>query len=106
MGLPLVRQTIQGTAVQQGLSYTETPGDEVEDLTALLQDVKTKFPDVEAVSVGAILSNYQRTRVETVCQRLGLVTLGFLWQRNQVRLLRCLCVCVCACVYDGPQYDD
>lgn len=44
-------------------------------------------PDVEAVSVGAILSNYQRVRVEHVCSRLGLVPLAYLWQRDQSDLL-------------------
>lgn len=37
--------------------------------------------------VGAILSNYQRVRVEAVCERLGLKTLAFLWQRDQSELL-------------------
>lgn len=37
--------------------------------------------------MGAILSNYQRTRVENVCTRLGLTSLAFLWQREQHELL-------------------
>lgn len=40
------------------------------------------------VSVGAILSDYQRLRVESVCRRLGLISLGFLWRRDQSELLR------------------
>jgi diphthamide synthase (EF-2-diphthine--ammonia ligase) len=39
------------------------------------------------VATGAILSNYQRTRVEAVCMRLGLVSLAFLWQSDQAELL-------------------
>jgi diphthine-ammonia ligase len=39
------------------------------------------------VSVGAILSNYQRVRVEHVCQRLSLTPLCYLWQRDQAELL-------------------
>ncbi|XP_053376915.1 uncharacterized protein LOC128547770 isoform X2 [Mercenaria mercenaria] len=42
---------------------------------------------IEAVSVGAILSNYQRVRVENVCQRLSLVPLAYLWRRDQAELL-------------------
>ncbi len=42
---------------------------------------------VDGVSVGAILSNYQRVRVENVCTRLGLTPLAFLWRRNQEELL-------------------
>lgn len=37
---------------------------------------------------GAIVSNYQRSRVENVCQRLGLRVLAYLWQRNRTSLLQ------------------
>lgn len=40
-----------------------------------------------AVGSGAILSNYQRTRVENVCGRLGLTSLAYLWRRPQSPLL-------------------
>ena len=39
------------------------------------------------VGSGAILSNYQRTRVENVCGRLGLTSLAYLWRRPQSQLL-------------------
>ncbi|CAG5866574.1 unnamed protein product [Menidia menidia] len=42
---------------------------------------------VDAVSVGAILSDYQRVRVENVCLRLGLQPLAYLWRRDQESLL-------------------
>ena len=42
---------------------------------------------VDAVCSGAIASTYQRTRVESVCARLGLVSLAYLWKRDQVELL-------------------
>lgn len=42
---------------------------------------------MDAVSSGAILSDYQRNRVESVCQRLGLVSLAYLWRRDQSELL-------------------
>ncbi|KAJ1559495.1 hypothetical protein HK405_010427, partial [Cladochytrium tenue] len=68
--LPMVRRAITGGARATGPDYdatnAETADDEVEDLYALLADVKARFPDIEAVSVGAILSNYQRVRVESV----------------------------------------
>ena len=87
MGLPLFRREILGTAVEQGLRYGATAGDEVEDLHALLSTVVAELPGVDAVCSGAILSNYQRARVESVCERLGLVSFAFLWQRNQGELL-------------------
>jgi uncharacterized protein (TIGR00290 family) len=38
------------------------------------------------VCSGAILSDYQRVRVENVCSRLGLVSLSYLWRRDQAEL--------------------
>jgi len=49
--------------------------------------VKTQFPEVQAVASGAIFSNYQRLRVENVAQRLKLMSLSYLWLRNQTELL-------------------
>ncbi|XP_033734747.1 diphthine--ammonia ligase-like isoform X2 [Pecten maximus] len=86
MGLPLYRHTIQGVAKETGGDYVPTPQDEVEDLLVLLQKVQKEI-EIEAVSVGAILSNYQRVRVENVCQRLGLTSLAYLWRRDQAELL-------------------
>ncbi|KAM4690076.1 diphthine--ammonia ligase [Rhinophrynus dorsalis] len=86
MGLPLYRATLQGTSLDTGRAYTPQDGDEVEDLYRLLSLVKEK-ESVDCVSVGAILSDYQRVRVENVCQRLGLQPLAFLWRRQQEELL-------------------
>ena len=88
MELPLFRQEIGGSAVLQGMRYERTEGDEVEDLLTLLATVQREMPSVEAVCSGAILSNYQRYRVEDVCARLGLASLSYLWQREQDELLQ------------------
>ena len=96
LGVPLYRRVISGAAVEQGLEYGDRNakaggvlGDETEDLYSLLLNVKVRFfehrylythtqriqlplnnqlqhPDVQGVSIGAILSNYQRVRVEHV----------------------------------------
>ncbi|XP_045536782.1 diphthine--ammonia ligase [Papilio machaon] len=87
MGLPLYREVISGVAVDQGRYYNPTENDEVEDLYRLLKRIMDDL-DIEAVSCGAILSDYQRVRVENVCQRLGLVCLAYLWRRNQKELLQ------------------
>ncbi|KAI8432104.1 hypothetical protein MSG28_004609 [Choristoneura fumiferana] len=87
MDLPLYREVISGTAVEQGKNYKPTDNDEVEDLFRLLSRVKNEMA-IEAVAVGAILSDYQRIRVENVCRRLGLVSLAYLWRRNQKELLQ------------------
>eukprot|EP01039_Chlorochromonas_danica_P001141 gene1141-1246_t len=89
LGVPLVRRSIQGKAKNVGLQYEVTTAeDEVEDLFQLLVDVKAAFPSVRGVSCGAIISNYQRYRVENVCQRLGLTVLAYLWQRDRPQLIR------------------
>ncbi|KIN92985.1 hypothetical protein M404DRAFT_172052 [Pisolithus tinctorius Marx 270] len=92
--VPLYRRVICGHPLEQGPEYgttspggSGTPGDETEDLYLLLKTVLEHHPDVQGVAVGAILSNYQRVRVEHVCRRFSLTPLAYLWQRNQVALL-------------------
>ncbi|KAF5286755.1 hypothetical protein FQA39_LY04178 [Lamprigera yunnana] len=87
MQLPLFCQEIIGSSTNLDMNYTVTEQDEVEDLFDLLQRVKKEL-SVEAVAVGAILSDYQRTRVENVCSRLNLVALSYLWRRDQNELLQ------------------
>ncbi|KAL1755302.1 hypothetical protein FB107DRAFT_275021 [Schizophyllum commune] len=95
LDVPLYRRVISGTSLEQGSEYgsraasssSGVKGDETEDLYELLLDVKRHHPDVQGVSAGAILSNYQRVRVEHVCRRLGLTALCYLWQRDQGELL-------------------
>ncbi|KIJ70084.1 hypothetical protein HYDPIDRAFT_77552 [Hydnomerulius pinastri MD-312] len=94
LNVPLYRRIIQGQPVEQGSEYGVKSaggggiiGDETEDLYILLKEVLDHYPDIQAVSVGAILSNYQRVRVEHVCRRLSLTPLAYLWQRNQLSLL-------------------
>ncbi|CAH9103741.1 unnamed protein product [Cuscuta epithymum] len=88
MGKPLFRRRIKGSTRNNGLSYNLTPGDEVEDMFILLSEVKRQIPAVSAVCCGAIASDYQRLRVESVCSRLGLVSLAYLWKQDQTILLQ------------------
>ncbi|KAK0751581.1 hypothetical protein B0T18DRAFT_318086, partial [Schizothecium vesticola] len=88
-GLPLYRRPIVGGAGRHGKDYHAVAGDgpgvgaedddEAESMTALLRAVMAVHPEANAVSAGAILSTYQRTRVESVAVRLGLVPLAYLW---------------------------
>ncbi|KAM4667559.1 diphthine--ammonia ligase [Amazona ochrocephala] len=87
LDLPLYRGFIKGTSINIGRVYTACQEDEVEDLYHLMKLVKDK-EGVEGVSVGAILSDYQRVRVEDVCRRLNLQPLAYLWRRNQEILLK------------------
>jgi len=99
MQLPLHRKTISGKPIYTDMSYSTPPVimidsenpknvyDEVEDLFSLLQDL-VKLYQADAVSVGAIFSDYQRLRVENVCQRLNIKMLAYLWHRDQKELLQ------------------
>lgn len=82
LGLPLYRQPISGGAIITSKDYDPNGaiGDETEDLVPLLQKVIANHPEANAVSSGAILSTYQRTRIESVALRLGLIPLAYLWQ--------------------------
>ncbi|CAD26487.1 similarity to HYPOTHETICAL PROTEIN Y570_METJA [Encephalitozoon cuniculi GB-M1] len=73
-------------SINQSLQYDREEGDEVEDLYAAIAHVKEKIC-FEGVSSGAILSRYQKNRVENVCNRLSLECLSPLWGMDQESLL-------------------
>lgn len=66
MQLPLYKSLTAGKSNQIGKTYEPIDSnDEVEDLYNLLKLIKEEM-DYDAVSIGAILSDYQRIRVENV----------------------------------------
>ncbi|CAG9534487.1 unnamed protein product [Cercopithifilaria johnstoni] len=85
-GFPVYRREIRGRPIKTGAFYEEASHDEVEDLYELLAFVKQKHPDIEAVSSGAILSSYQKNRIENVCRRLNLESLTYLWSADEAVL--------------------
>ena len=87
MELPLVRIPLNGSCVRATCEYEETPGDEVEDLLRLIQECLSAHPHATAVCCGAVLSDYQRLRVENVCRRLKLTSLAPLWRMPQSHLV-------------------
>lgn len=88
MDLPLFRRDLEGSGLAIDKDYEPTQGDEVEDLFNLLKQVNDNVEGgIEGVAVGAILSDYQRVRVENVCARLNLTPLAYLWQRDQDELI-------------------
>ncbi|KAL2040101.1 hypothetical protein N7G274_007004 [Stereocaulon virgatum] len=85
LGLPLYREMISGGAANSSKDYyiRENSGetdDETESLFVILKRVMLAHPNANAVCSGAILSTYQRTRIESVALRLGLTPLSYLWQ--------------------------
>ena len=93
MQLPLYRADINGGIKNTDLEYEPMhEDDEVEDLFRLVKFVVDEFKakngiKIEGISSGAILSTYQKNRVENICKRLDLSSLAFLWARNQEELL-------------------
>lgn len=67
------------------LVKAETEGEkekELADLESLLRTV-----DVEGVVSGAIQSQYQKTRVDEICGKLGLESIAPLWHGDQKKLI-------------------
>lgn len=87
LSIPLLTKRTAAIALTKTLSYTHTPSDEVEDLVELLRCVRVEHPTVKAVCAGALWSDYQRLRVEHAASRVGLLSLAYLWRRNQSELL-------------------
>jgi len=87
MDLPLFRRTIAGKPLNTDMEYKKESEDEVEDLFQLLSDIK-KDISFDGISVGAILSTYQKVRVEDVCKRLDIEMLAPIWGLDQTSLLK------------------
>jgi ABC transporter with metal-binding/Fe-S-binding domain ATP-binding protein len=75
MGIPLVRRKTKGMKEA-----------ELEDLKEAIVEAKGQY-GIEGIVTGAVLSGYQRTRIEGICSALGLKCLNPLWHIDQIRLL-------------------
>lgn len=87
LDLPLYEYKTKCLTINKNLDYTKINDDEVEDLYTALSEIRSKI-SFEGISSGAILSRYQKNRVENVAKRLDLVSLAPLWMRNQKDLLK------------------
>jgi len=70
--IPLVKKSTKGEKEK-----------ELVDLKNLLQDL-----EIDGVISGAIASEYQRTRIEKICDEIGIKSFTPLWHKNQKFLLR------------------
>ena len=57
---------------------------ELEDLKKVLRKIK----GIDGIVSGAIASNYQKSRIDKICDELGLKHLSPLWQKNQEKVLK------------------
>ncbi|RVD93120.1 PP-loop ATPase [Tubulinosema ratisbonensis] len=85
LNVPLFVKESKCLAKNTDLNYKPTNEDEVEDLFFVLKEIPL---DYQAVSSGAILSSYQKNRVDSVCKRLNKVSLAPLYNKNQLNLLQ------------------
>jgi len=68
------------------LVKAETSGEreqELVDLKRVLQGL-----DIDGVVSGAIASNYQKSRIDSICEELGLKSITLLWGKEPIKLLR------------------
>jgi predicted ATP pyrophosphatase (TIGR00289 family) len=70
-GLPLLKAETSG--VKEA---------ELNDLERALREL-----DIEGVVSGAIASEYQKSRIDSICKKLGLVSIAPLWGREPIELL-------------------
>ena len=59
---------------------------ELADLSAGLEKIR-KTVGIDTVISGAVASEYQRTRIDNICEELGLKSIAPLWHKNQEQLL-------------------
>jgi len=76
-------------AYEVPLYLQEGSGDEIYDLELLLEAVKRDF-NAEAVSIGAIDSDFQYIRFSRILRKLGMKAYTPLWRRDQISYMRSL----------------
>jgi len=65
----------------------KTKGEKEKELDCL-RKILSKLKDINGVVSGALASNYQKKRIDKICEELGLESIAPLWQRDQGEILR------------------
>ncbi|MBU0536100.1 MAG: diphthine--ammonia ligase [Nanoarchaeota archaeon] len=76
MGIPLVVQVTEGVKEK-----------ELKDLEKAIKQAKKEY-HIEGIVTGALFSDYQRKRIEKICEKLGLKVFSPLWHKNQEEYMR------------------
>ncbi len=66
----------------------KTSGEKEKELEDLIAAIKPIIGEIDAVISGAVLSRYQKDRIDAVCKELGVKSITPLWHKNEERLLR------------------
>jgi diphthine-ammonia ligase len=80
---------LQAEAIGIPLLKAETKGEkekELDDLKNAIEEAKNKF-SLDGIVTGALKSVYQASRIQKICDELGLVCYNPLWQMDQIQLL-------------------
>jgi ABC transporter with metal-binding/Fe-S-binding domain ATP-binding protein len=80
---------LQADAMRIPLTVIRTEGVKEKELTDLADGLRslTKRVGIEGLVSGAVASEYQRTRLDNVCEELGLRSFAPLWHKNQEQLV-------------------
>jgi len=76
IGLPLLIQKTKGEKEK-----------ELKDLEKVIARAKKKFR-IEAIVTGALYSEYQRSRIRKICDKLNLKCINPLWQKHEIEYLQ------------------
>ncbi|MBN2566793.1 diphthine--ammonia ligase [Candidatus Woesearchaeota archaeon] len=81
---------LQAEAVGLPLIEQETSGEKEKELLDLEEAIRRAKRDhgIHGIVVGALFSDYQRDRVEDICERLGIKLFSPLWHKNQESEMR------------------
>ncbi len=60
--------------------------EELNDLEMMLEKLKEK--GVEAVYSGALESEYQKSRIDSICKKLGLLSISPLWHKDPIEYMK------------------
>ena len=76
IGLPIIKKTTKGQKEE-----------ELKDLEKAIQEAIKKYK-IEGIVTGALASLYQSSRIQKICDKLNLVCLNPLWQKDQIEFLK------------------
>jgi diphthine-ammonia ligase len=79
----------QANAMNLKVIFQRTKGikeKELKDLEKAIALAKKQF-NIEGIITGALASNYQESRIQIICSKLGLICINPLWGKDQLKLL-------------------
>ena len=86
ININITRYQAEAMGIEQLMRHTSGERDrEVEDLKEAIAAIRN---DVDGVVTGTITSSYQKSRIDRICEELGLKSIAPLWGREPLELLR------------------